>query len=126
VLSLEKRTGSRTLLLPRSESRKLLLASAWRSHLQYAARVTKGEQHSLSLREVDADECSQSEYHKRGFQEVISPNMYNVALWKQSGHWQNYAENMFKVRLSTRTLSFLVVERCHRSRSRKKILVSNR
>lgn len=27
--------------------------------------------------------------------------MYNVNLWKQSGHWQNYAENMFKVRIST-------------------------
>lgn len=36
-----------------------------------------------------------SEYHKRGFQEVISPNMYNSKLWVTSGHWQHYAENMF-------------------------------
>jgi len=35
------------------------------------------------------------EYRKRGFKEVISPNMYNVKLWTQSGHWQHYAENMF-------------------------------
>jgi len=35
------------------------------------------------------------EYRKRGFQEVISPNMYNVELWKTSGHWQHYEENMF-------------------------------
>ncbi|GAB0094486.1 Threonyl-tRNA synthetase [Sergentomyia squamirostris] len=36
-----------------------------------------------------------SEYRKRGFQEVISPNMYNAKLWQVSGHWQHYAENMF-------------------------------
>ncbi|KAG8958477.1 threonyl-tRNA synthetase [Tulasnella sp. 419] len=27
------------------------------------------------------------EYHKRGYQEVISPNMYNSKLWQTSGHW---------------------------------------
>jgi threonyl-tRNA synthetase len=36
-----------------------------------------------------------SEYRKRGFQEVISPNIYNAKLWQTSGHWQHYAENMF-------------------------------
>jgi threonyl-tRNA synthetase len=35
------------------------------------------------------------EYHRRGFTEVISPNMFNKALWETSGHWQNYKENMF-------------------------------
>ncbi|MCL4126262.1 UNVERIFIED_CONTAM: hypothetical protein GTU68_057213, partial [Idotea baltica] len=35
------------------------------------------------------------EYRKRGFQEVISPNIYNTKLWETSGHWQHYAENMF-------------------------------
>ncbi|KAG9305630.1 hypothetical protein G9A89_001691 [Geosiphon pyriformis] len=35
------------------------------------------------------------EYRKRGFTEVISPNMYNIKLWEESGHWQNYEENMF-------------------------------
>ncbi|EEB06197.1 cytoplasmic threonine-tRNA ligase Trs1 [Schizosaccharomyces japonicus yFS275] len=35
------------------------------------------------------------QYKIRGFQEVITPNMYNVDLWKTSGHWNNYAENMF-------------------------------
>lgn len=39
------------------------------------------------------------EYWKRGFQEVISPNMYNVKLWEQSGHWQHYADNMFSFEL---------------------------
>ncbi|XP_035783758.1 threonine--tRNA ligase 1, cytoplasmic-like isoform X3 [Anopheles albimanus] len=36
-----------------------------------------------------------AEYRKRGFQEVISPNIYNAKLWQTSGHWQHYAENMF-------------------------------
>jgi threonyl-tRNA synthetase len=38
----------------------------------------------------------EQEYWKRGFQEVISPNMYNAKLWKTSGHWDHYAENMFR------------------------------
>ena len=37
------------------------------------------------------------EYWKRGFQEVISPNIYNAKLWQTSGHWDHYAENMFKI-----------------------------
>jgi len=36
------------------------------------------------------------EYWKRGFQEVISPNIYNHKLWQTSGHWEHYAENMFR------------------------------
>lgn len=35
------------------------------------------------------------EYWSRGYQEVLSPNMYNSDLWKQSGHWQHYQEDMF-------------------------------
>ncbi|KAF2717849.1 threonyl-tRNA synthetase-like protein [Polychaeton citri CBS 116435] len=35
------------------------------------------------------------QYWKRGYQEVQSPNMYNSALWKQSGHWQHYKDDMF-------------------------------
>jgi len=36
-----------------------------------------------------------SEYFKRGYQEVISPNMYHSKLWETSGHWQNYKDDMF-------------------------------
>ncbi|KAJ2892951.1 threonyl-tRNA synthetase [Coemansia aciculifera] len=36
-----------------------------------------------------------AKYWERGFEEVISPNMFNVKLWEQSGHLQNYEENMF-------------------------------
>jgi len=40
-------------------------------------------------------EFMRGEYRKRGFQEVVSPNIYNVKLWETSAHWQHYEENMF-------------------------------
>ncbi|KAG7704012.1 hypothetical protein KL914_004503 [Ogataea haglerorum] len=36
-----------------------------------------------------------NQYRKRGYEEVITPNMYNSKLWETSGHWANYKENMF-------------------------------
>ncbi|GCE98803.1 threonyl-tRNA synthetase [Zygosaccharomyces mellis] len=36
-----------------------------------------------------------SEYRKRGYEEVITPNMYNSKLWETSGHWGHYKDNMF-------------------------------
>merc|ERR1711935_384764 len=41
-------------------------------------------------------EFIRSEYYKRGFQEVVSPNIYNSKLWQTSGHWDHYSDNMFK------------------------------
>ncbi len=35
------------------------------------------------------------EYRKRGFEEVVTPQLYNKALWELSGHWEHYRENMF-------------------------------
>ncbi|OQE24752.1 hypothetical protein PENSTE_c007G02435 [Penicillium steckii] len=43
-----------------------------------------------------------SEYRKRGYQEVQTPNMYDVSLWKQSGHWNHYSEDMFKLNVEKR------------------------
>lgn len=40
-------------------------------------------------------EFLREEYLRRGFTEVITPNVYNVKLWETSGHWANYRENMF-------------------------------
>jgi threonyl-tRNA synthetase len=34
-------------------------------------------------------------YFRRDYHEVITPNMFNAELWKQSGHWQHYQEDMF-------------------------------
>ncbi|CAK7206452.1 threonyl-tRNA synthetase [Sporothrix eucalyptigena] len=36
-----------------------------------------------------------SEYHQRDYVEVMSPNMFNADLWRTSGHWQHYQEDMF-------------------------------
>lgn len=34
-------------------------------------------------------------YHEGGYQEIRCPQIMDVSLWKKSGHWDNYAENMF-------------------------------
>uniref|UniRef100_A0A8C5CG17 threonine--tRNA ligase n=1 Tax=Gadus morhua TaxID=8049 RepID=A0A8C5CG17_GADMO len=44
-----------------------------------------------------------SEYKKRGFQEVVTPNIYNSKLWQTSGHWQHYSENMFSFEVEKET-----------------------
>ncbi|XP_030043425.1 threonine--tRNA ligase, mitochondrial [Microcaecilia unicolor] len=46
-----------------------------------------------------------SEYRKRGFMEVISPNLYNVKLWETSGHWEHYKNNMFSFHLDGETFA---------------------
>ncbi|XP_048232031.1 threonine--tRNA ligase, mitochondrial 1 [Ricinus communis] len=35
------------------------------------------------------------QYRERGYEEVKSPNIYNMKLWETSGHAANYKENMF-------------------------------
>ncbi|KAG0159854.1 hypothetical protein PDIDSM_7381 [Penicillium digitatum] len=43
-----------------------------------------------------------SEYRKRGYQEVQTPNMYDVSIWKTSGHWAHYKDDMFKLDVEKR------------------------
>ncbi|KAJ3262178.1 threonyl-tRNA synthetase [Chytriomyces hyalinus] len=50
-------------------------------------------------------ELQREEYRKRGFQEVITPNMYNAKLFQISGHWQNYHEDMFHFDVEKETFS---------------------
>jgi threonyl-tRNA synthetase len=38
-----------------------------------------------------------SQYEHYGFQEVITPTIYKKSLWEKSGHWENYAEDMYAV-----------------------------
>nr|GMD15103.1 threonine--tRNA ligase, mitochondrial 1-like [Ipomoea batatas] len=40
-------------------------------------------------------EFIRGQYWKRGYEEVWSPNVYNMQLWETSGHAANYKENMF-------------------------------
>jgi threonyl-tRNA synthetase len=34
-------------------------------------------------------------YNKYGYSEVITPQIFDKALWERSGHWENYRDNMF-------------------------------
>jgi threonyl-tRNA synthetase len=34
-------------------------------------------------------------YRENGYQEIRCPMILDVSLWKKSGHWENYKENMF-------------------------------
>ncbi len=41
----------------------------------------------------------------RGYQEISTPMLVNKKLWEQSGHWELYSENMFKVEVEEETFS---------------------
>ncbi|MBJ7262866.1 MAG: threonine--tRNA ligase [Burkholderiaceae bacterium] len=34
-------------------------------------------------------------YRDNGYQEVKAPQILDISLWKKTGHWENYRENMF-------------------------------
>ncbi|KAL9132025.1 MAG: hypothetical protein Q9217_000153 [Psora testacea] len=38
-----------------------------------------------------------AQYPAFGFQEVLTPTIYKQSLWEQSGHWENYKNDMFIV-----------------------------
>ncbi|KAF2638415.1 class II aaRS and biotin synthetase [Massarina eburnea CBS 473.64] len=38
-----------------------------------------------------------AQYPQFGYQEVITPTIYKKSLWEKSGHWENYAKDMFSV-----------------------------
>lgn len=42
-------------------------------------------------------------YRDSGYQEVRGPQILDVTLWKKSGHWDNYQENMFFTESEKRT-----------------------
>jgi len=42
-------------------------------------------------------------YKKSGYQEVKGPQIMDVSLWKNSGHWDNYQDNMFFTESEKRT-----------------------
>ena len=39
-------------------------------------------------------------HEARGYQEILGPQLNHYSLWKTSGHWDHYQENMFLVELS--------------------------
>jgi threonyl-tRNA synthetase len=42
---------------------------------------------------------------RRGYQEVATPILVHKKLWEQSGHWDHYSENMFKLEAEGQTFS---------------------
>jgi threonyl-tRNA synthetase len=42
--------------------------------------------------------------HERGYSEVKTPQIYDAELWKTSGHWGKYRENMFTVNVEGREM----------------------
>lgn len=46
-----------------------------------------------------------SEYQKRGFLEIISPQIFNKKLWETSGHWEHYRDNMFVMKIDEEEFS---------------------
>ncbi|HWO93631.1 MAG TPA: threonine--tRNA ligase, partial [Dehalococcoidia bacterium] len=43
-------------------------------------------------------------YRRYGYQEVITPEIYSTDLWKRSGHYENYIENMYFIHDEDREL----------------------
>ncbi|WP_299261990.1 threonine--tRNA ligase [uncultured Kushneria sp.] len=41
------------------------------------------------------EQYMRSVYRESGYQEIRCPQVMDVSLWKKSGHWDNYSENMF-------------------------------
>ncbi len=45
------------------------------------------------------------EYRKRGYQEVITPLLYDKSLWMTSGHWEHFKDDMFIQQVDGREFS---------------------
>ncbi len=45
-----------------------------------------------------------SENARRGYREVRTPILYDVELWKQSGHWDKYKDNMYFTEVEERPM----------------------
>ncbi|NOZ94007.1 MAG: threonine--tRNA ligase [Acidobacteria bacterium] len=40
-------------------------------------------------------ELMREKYRRYGYEEVITPQIFDISLWKRSGHYDNYRENMY-------------------------------
>jgi threonyl-tRNA synthetase len=47
-------------------------------------------------------ELWRSENRRRGYTEVRTPILYDASLWKTSGHWDKYRDNMYTLRIDDR------------------------
>ncbi|KAF2758644.1 class II aaRS and biotin synthetase [Pseudovirgaria hyperparasitica] len=42
-------------------------------------------------------EFLRAQHAEQGYSEVVTPTIYKKSLWERSGHWENYAQDMFSV-----------------------------
>jgi threonyl-tRNA synthetase len=49
-------------------------------------------------------ELWRAENRKRGYREVSTPILYDAELWKQSGHWEKYRDNMYFTEVEERPM----------------------
>lgn len=45
------------------------------------------------------------EYKKRKYHEIVTPNIFSNQIWKTSGHWEHYEQNMIKFQLGDKDYS---------------------
>lgn len=46
---------------------------------------------------IELENFLRSLYRKYDYQEVITPQIFDIELWKQSGHWEHYREHMYLI-----------------------------
>ncbi len=51
-------------------------------------------------------------YKKYGYQEVITPQIFDVELYKTSGHWDNFSENMYFTEVDEKRVSAVKPMNC--------------
>src|SRR3546814_14867198 len=49
------------------------------------------------------EQYMRSVYRDNGYEDVKAPQILDLSLWKKTGHWDNYAENMFNTESENRT-----------------------
>ena len=82
----QARARARAVQLLRGLARRGLLAAGGDEHVQLAgARVAR-------------------DGPQRGYSEVKTPQIFDAELWKTSGHWGKYRENMFTVQVEDREM----------------------
>ncbi len=50
-------------------------------------------------------EFMREQYQKFGYEEVVTPQIFDVELFKQSGHYDNYSENMYFTEIEERSFA---------------------
>ncbi len=53
----------------------------------------------------ELERFAREELDAHGYQEISTPLLVNKRLWEQSGHWEHYSDNMFKVEVEEEIFS---------------------